>query len=72
MSQLKNWMDSFVRLGDYLGKAGDAYADSRKKLIDSNQSVIRKIDKLEKLKIAPEALGSQAQGRRTHGRQRSR
>ena len=58
MSQLKNWMDSFVRLGDYLGKAGDAYADSRKKLIDSNQSVIRKIDKLEKLKIAPKRSGA--------------
>lgn len=58
MSQLKNWMDSFVRLGDMLGKAGDAYADAKKKLIDSNQSVMRKIDKLERLKIAPKRSGS--------------
>lgn len=53
MSQLKNWMDSFVKLGDFLGRAQGAYEDSRKKLMDSSQSVIRKIDKLEHLKIAP-------------------
>lgn len=53
MGQLKNWMDSFVKVGDYLEKAKDAYGDSKKKLIESNQSVIRKIDKLEHLKIAP-------------------
>ena len=53
MSQLKNWMDSFVKLGDHLDKAVGAYSDSKKKLMDSNQSVIRKIDKLEHLKIAP-------------------
>ena len=53
MSQLRNWLDSFVKVGDMLGKAGDAYSEAKKKLMDSNQSVIRKIDKLEKLKIAP-------------------
>ena len=53
MSQLKNWMDSFVKVGDYLEKARDAYGDSRKKLVESNQSVIRKIDKLEHLGISP-------------------
>ncbi len=57
MSQLKNWMDSFVRLGDCLGKASEAYSEAKKKLVDSNQSVIRKIDKLEKLKIAPRRSG---------------
>ena len=53
MSQLKNWMDSFVKVGDFLGRARSAYDDSCKKLMDSNQSVIKKIDKLEKMKLAP-------------------
>ncbi|MCQ2180440.1 MAG: DNA recombination protein RmuC [Bacteroidales bacterium] len=53
MSQLKNWMDSFVKVGDYLDKARISYEDSRKKLVESNQSVIRKIDKLEHLKLSP-------------------
>lgn len=53
MSQLKNWMDAYSSVGAMLGKAQDAYEDSRKKLMDSNQSVIRKIDKLERLGIAP-------------------
>ncbi len=53
MSQLKNWMDSFVKVGEHLEKARDAYGESKKKLQDSNQSVIRKIDKLEHLKLAP-------------------
>lgn len=53
MSQLKNWMDSFVKLGENLDKAKSAYDDSRKKLIESNQSVVKKIDKLEHLRIAP-------------------
>jgi len=53
MGQLKGWMDSYVKLGDHLEKAAAAYADSRKKLTDSNQSVIKKIGKLEKLGLAP-------------------
>lgn len=53
MSQLKNWLDSFVKVGDHLDRAVGAYSDSRKKLMDSNQSVIKKIDKLEHLKISP-------------------
>lgn len=53
MSQLKGWMESYVKIGDYLGKASSAYEDSKKKLSDSNQSVIKKIGKLEKLGIAP-------------------
>lgn len=53
MSQLKNWMEAYVKVGDYLEKAGTAYADSRKKLVDSNRSVIRKIDKLERLGLSP-------------------
>lgn len=53
MSQLRNWMESFVRTGDYLTKAADAYADARKKLVDSPQSVVKKIGKLESLGLAP-------------------
>lgn len=53
MSQLKTWMDSFVKVGDSLEGALSAYNDSKKKLTESNQSVVRKIDKLERLKLAP-------------------
>lgn len=53
MSQLKGWMDSYVRLGEHIDKASSAYAESRKKLVDSNQSVVRKIDKLERLHVGP-------------------
>lgn len=53
MGQLKNWMDSFVKVGEHLEKARTSYDDSKKKLVESNQSVIKKIDKLEHLKIAP-------------------
>ena len=53
MSQLKNWMDSFVKVGENLDRARLAYDDSRKKLVESNQSVIKKIDKLERLKLSP-------------------
>lgn len=53
MGQLRGWMEAYVKIGEHLGKASDAYEDARKKLSDSNQSVIKKIDKLEKLGIAP-------------------
>ena len=53
MSQLNNWMSSYVRTGELLGKALDSYQDTTKKLSESNQSVIRKIQKLEKLGLSP-------------------
>ena len=53
MSQLKAWMDSYVKVGEHLGKAASAYGEATKKLSDSNQSVIRKIAKLEKLGLSP-------------------
>ncbi len=53
MSQLKGWMDHFVKVGDSLEKASAAYSESKKKLTESNQSVIKKIEKLEKLGLAP-------------------
>lgn len=53
MSQLKNWMDSFTKIGDNLSTATKAYNDAKSALMDSNQSVIKKIDKLEKLGLSP-------------------
>lgn len=57
MSQLQNWMEAFVKVGDCLQKADTAYSDARKKLTESNQSVVRKIAKLERLNIAPKRSG---------------
>lgn len=53
MSQLKGWMDAYVKVGESLSRASEAYLESKKKLVDSNQSVIKKIDKLERLGISP-------------------
>ncbi len=53
MSQLGGWMGSYVKIGESLEKARAAYEDSSKKLSDSNQSVIKKIQKLEKLGLSP-------------------
>lgn len=53
MGQLNGWMSSFETVGTCLEKATEAFGNSRKKLCDSNQSVIRKIQKLENLKLAP-------------------
>ena len=53
MSQLSGWMASYVKIGESLEKARGAYGDATKKLTESNQSVIKKIQKLEKLGLAP-------------------
>ena len=53
MSQLKSWMESYVEVGNLLQKVDKSYQDSKKKLVDSNQSVIKKIDKLERLGLSP-------------------
>ena len=53
MSQLSGWMDAHVKVGELLDKAQAAYKDSTFKLQDSNQSAIKKIQKLEKLGLAP-------------------
>ena len=65
MSQLNGWMGSYVKIGESLEKAQTAYKDSTKKLTESNQSVVKKIQKLEKLGLAPK----RSQGKiRTTGR----
>lgn len=53
MSQLRGWMDSYVQVGASLEKASDAYEDATRKLTGSSQSVIRKIEKLERLGLSP-------------------
>jgi DNA recombination protein RmuC len=53
MGQLNGWMGSYVKIGESLEKAQTAYKDSTKKLTESNQSVVKKIQKLEKLGLAP-------------------
>ena len=53
MGQLSGWMGSYVKIGEALEKARSAYGDASKKLNESNQSVIKKIQKLEKLGLAP-------------------
>ena len=65
MGQLNSWMSSYVKIGESLEKARTAYGDATKKLSESNQSVIRKIQKLEKLGLSPK----KSQGKiRTTGR----
>ena len=53
MSQLNGWMGSYVKIGESLEKAQTAYKESTKKLTESSQSVVKKIQKLEKLGLAP-------------------
>ena len=53
MGQLKGWMGAYADVGNALKKATASYEESRKKLIESNQSVVKKIGKLERLGLAP-------------------
>lgn len=53
MSQLNGWMANYAKIGESLEKAMASYKDSTSKLKDSSQSVIRKIQKLEKLGLSP-------------------
>ena len=58
MSQIKSWLDAFEKTGTNLDKAAAAFTDAKKKLSDSNQSVVKKIDKLEKLGLSPKRSGA--------------
>ena len=53
MSQLNGWMANYAKIGESLDKAMTSYTDSTSKLKDSSQSVIRKIQNLEKLGLSP-------------------
>lgn len=52
MSQIKNWLEAYEKVGSFLNKAQDAYVESVKKVKDSKQSVISKIVKLEKMGVS--------------------
>jgi len=53
MTALQKWMESYTKIGDYLGKLNQSYSDSTKALKESSQSVVKKIGKLEKLRVTP-------------------
>ena len=53
MSALGNWMETYAKLGDAIEKAGAEYRESTRQLRESNQSVVKKIAKLEKLRVGP-------------------
>jgi DNA anti-recombination protein RmuC len=46
-------MGTYVKLGETIKKVHDAYDESTRQLQESNQSVVKKIAKLEKLRVAP-------------------
>ena len=49
MSVLENWMGEYVKMGDKLREVGRSYDETTRLLTGSNQSVVKKIAKLEKL-----------------------
>ena len=49
MSVLENWMAEDVKVGEKLKELGKSYGESTRLLTESNQSVVKKIAKLEKL-----------------------
>ena len=53
MSQIKGWLSAYEKIGVALNDAQGAFNEATVKLSDSNQSVIKKIQKLEKLGLAP-------------------
>ena len=44
MSQLRNWLESYVKVGEQLESVRKVYDDSMKKLRDSNQAALKKGD----------------------------
>lgn len=71
MSALHNWMDQYVAIGDKLNSARKAYDESMHTLTDSRQSVVKKIAKLEKLRVGPKRSRAaiKAGGRMVGGRE---
>ena len=71
MSVLQNWMESYARIGENLDKVTAAYNESTRQLKESNQSVIKKISKLEKLRVSPKRskAGVKSSGRMVGGRE---
>ena len=53
MSQISGWLKAHLAVGEALNKAMTAYNDASSKLKDNDQSVIKKIQRLEKLGLSP-------------------
>lgn len=53
MSQISGWLGWHTKVGSSLNDALKAYSEANDKLTESNQSVIKKIKKLENLGIGP-------------------
>lgn len=53
MSAIKNWLESYDKLGQIITKVSAEYTESTRLLKDSSQSVIKKIDKLQQLGVSP-------------------
>ena len=71
MNVLQNWLESYTKIGETLDKVTSAYNESTRLLKESNQSVIKKIGKLEKLRVAPRRskAGVKSSGRMVGGRE---
>ena len=53
MGQISGWLGCHVKVGENLQNAMKAYNEANEKLKENNQSVIKKIQKLENLGLAP-------------------
>ena len=71
MSVLENWMGEYVRMGDKLKDLGKSYEETTRLLSGSNQSVVKKIAKLEKLGATRKRsnAATKSSGRMVNGRQ---
>ncbi len=63
MTQIQGWMSMYEDIGTKIEKLSDSYGNATKKLTDSNQSVVQKIRKLEKLGAAPKHKAVKGSGR---------
>ena len=59
MTQIGAWLASFEDLGESLDKAAKNFNQAKMKLVESNQSVVRKIKKLESLGASPKKSRAQ-------------
>ncbi len=65
MTQLQGWLHIYEDIGVKIDKLSSTYSDATKKLTDSNQSVVQKIRKLERLGAAPKHKAVKGSGRLT-------
>ena len=69
MTQLQTWMDKYVQLGADIRKVAKTYDETTQHLTEGRQNVIQKIDKLERMHLAPKkAKALKAGSRMVQGR----